>query len=157
VPYDADPDRLYSTALPMAEISKIFSRLAAERIILLQDTCFSGTTGVGGRTVQTAMFRAPISETFLNRVAGGKGRVIITASEANEVSLERDDLGHGVFSYYLLEAFRHGDIDGNGLITTNEAFRYVSEKVPGATDQNQHPVKKGVETREIVLGRAIKN
>lgn len=153
LPYDADPNRLYSTALPMAEVSKIFSRLSAERVVMLQDTCFSGSSGLGGRTIQTDLFRAPVSDGFLTRLTQGKGRVIITASEPDEVSLERDDLGHGVFTYYLLEAFREGDIDGDGLITTHEVFRYVSEKVPAATGQKQHPVKKGVETTEIVLGR----
>lgn len=154
LPYDADPNRLYSTALPMAEVSKIFSRLSAERVVMLQDTCFSGSSGGEGRTIQTDLFRAPISDGFLSRLTQGKGRVIITASEPDEVSLERDDLGHGVFTYYLLEAFREGDVDGDGLITTNELFRYVSEKVPAATGQKQHPVKKGVESTEIVLGKA---
>jgi len=153
LPYDADPTRLYSTALPMSEIARIFPRLAAERVVMLQDTCFSGATGLTGRTIQTAMFRASISDHFLNRLTQGKGRIIITASEANEVSLERDDFGHGVFTYFLLEALRHGDRDGDGFITTTEAFRYVSEKVPAATGQTQHPVKKGIESAEIILGR----
>jgi len=154
LPYDADPNRLYSTAFPMSEIARIFPRLAAERVVMLQDTCFSGTTALKGRTIQTAMFRASLSDQFLNRLTQGKGRVIITASEANEVSLERDDFGHGVFTHFLLESLRHGDIDGDGLITTNEAFRYVSQKVPDATGQNQHPVKKGIESAEIILGKA---
>jgi hypothetical protein len=154
LPHDADPRRLYSTALPMAEIAKILSRFSAERVVMLQDTCFSGSTGIGSRTIDTVAFRASISEAYLNRLAHAKGRVILAASEANEVSIERDDLGHGVFTYYLLEALRHGDVDGDGLITTNEVFRYLSEKVPEATGQNQHPVKKGVEIREIVLGSA---
>ncbi len=154
LPHDADPRRLYSTALPMAEIAKILSRFSAERVVVLQDTCFSGSTGIGSRTIQTQAFRASISEAYLNRLAHAKGRVILAASEANEVSIERDDLGHGVFTYYLLEALRHGDVDRDGLVTTNEVFRYLSEKVPEATGQNQHPVKKGVEIREIILGRA---
>lgn len=153
LPYDADPKRLYSTAFPMSEIARIFPRLAAERVVMLQDTCFSGATGLKGRTIQTAMFRASLSDHFLNRLTQGKGRVIITASEANEVSLERDDFGHGVFTHFLLESLRHGDIDGDGFISTTEVFRYVSEKVPDATGQNQNPVKKGIESSEIILGK----
>jgi WD40 repeat protein len=153
LPHDADPRRLYSTALPMAEIAKILSRFSAERVLVLQDTCFSGSTGIGSRTIQNVAFRASISEAYLNRLAQAKGRVILAASEANEVSIERDDLGHGVFTYYLLEALRHGDVDGDGLMTASEVFRYLSEKVPEATGQNQHPVKRGVESREIIVGR----
>jgi uncharacterized caspase-like protein len=100
------------------------------------------------------LLRPSISDSFLDRVAQGEGRVIITASEPNEVSMEREDLGHGIFTYYLLESLSKGDIDGDGSITANEVFRYVSKWVPVASGQNQHPVKKGEERKaEIVLGK----
>lgn len=79
--------------------------------------------------------------------------MILTASDSNEVSVEKDELGHGVFTYYLLEALRgKGDLDGDGLITLDEVYRYVSMKVPQATEQGQHPVKKGEMVGEIILG-----
>jgi hypothetical protein len=34
----------------------------------------------------------------------------------------------------------------------DEIYRYVSWKVPQATGQNQHPVKKGETTGQIILG-----
>jgi uncharacterized caspase-like protein len=81
--------------------------------------------------------------------------VIITASDANELSMERDDMKHGVFTYYLLEGLRgKADLDGDGVITVDEIYRYVSQKVPPATGQNQHPVRKGETTGQIVLGVA---
>ena len=94
-----------------------------------------------------------MSDRFLERLAGGKGKVIITASSANEVSVENDDLGHGVFTYYLLQGMRGpADADADGLITVDEAYRYVSEKVPVATGQEQHPVKKGRVEGQLVMG-----
>ncbi|MBI5755704.1 MAG: caspase family protein [Nitrospirae bacterium] len=153
--YDTDPQRLYSTALPMQEVARIFGRIDSERIVLIQDTCYSGASG--GRTIQTASIRASISDAYLNRITKGKGRVIISASSANEVSMEKDSLGHGVFTYYLLESLKHGDTDSDGFITTGEIYRYVSDKVPAATNRNQHPVKKGEEVEgEIIIGKARK-
>jgi hypothetical protein len=35
IPYDADPQDLYTTALPMREVETIFHRLAAERVIFI--------------------------------------------------------------------------------------------------------------------------
>ena len=62
-----------------------------------------------------------------------------------EVSEEREDLGHGVFTYYLLEGLRgSADMDHDGIITVDEAYGYVSKKVPEVTGQNQHPIKKGL-------------
>jgi uncharacterized protein YgiM (DUF1202 family) len=152
IPYDADPQDLYTTGLPMREVETIFHRLSAERVIFITDSCYSGATA--GRTFSTAARRATLSDGFLTRLSKGKGRVVLTASRAGEVSEERDDLGHGVFTYYLLEGLQgKADVDGDGLITVDEAYSYLSTHVPQATGQNQHPVKKGEVEGQLILGR----
>ena len=154
VPYDASPDDLYATALPMRDIDTIFQRLAAERVIFLADTCFSGAAG--GRTLRSSSgsYRAQIAEDFWMRLAKTKGRVILSASRANEVSLERDDLGHGVFTYYVLKGLRgEADFDRDGVITVDELYTYIATRIPAATAQNQHPVKRGEVDGLLVLGR----
>jgi len=151
LPYDADPNDLYASALPMREIAHIFYRIRSQRLIFIADACYSGASG--GRTVSFSGMRANISDAFLDRLAGGKGKVIITASSANEVSVEKEELRHGVFTYYLLQGLRgKADADQDGLITVDEAYRYVSDKVTRATGQEQNPVKKGAVEGQLVLG-----
>jgi hypothetical protein len=151
LPYNADPKDLYATAMPMSEIARIFQRINSERLVFISDTCYSGASG--GRTILAGGARANVSGAFLERISQGKGRVIMTASDANELSVEKDELKHGVFTYYLLEGLRgKADLDGDGVITVDEIYRYVSMKVPKATGQNQHPVKKGETIGQIVLG-----
>jgi len=151
LPYDADPKDLYATALPMGEISRIFNRIRSERLIFIADSCYSGASG--GRTISLTGTRANISDAFLDRIAGGKGRIILTASGANEVSSEDEKLHHGVFTYFLLEGLRgKADTDKDGVITVDEAYAYVSKQVPQATGQEQHPVKKGIVEGRLILG-----
>jgi len=151
LPHNADPKDLYASALPMSEVARIFQRISSERLVFIGDTCYSGASG--GRTIFAGGTRANVSGAFLERLLQGKGRVIITASDANEVSAEKDELKHGVFTYYLLEGLRgKADLDQDGVITVDEVYRYVSMKVPQATGQNQHPVKKGETTGQIILG-----
>ena len=151
LPINADPMDLYSSAMPMSEVARIFQRISSERLVFIGDTCYSGASG--GRTILAGGTRATVSGTFLERLSQGKGRVILTASDANEVSVEKDELGHGVFTYYLLEGLRgKADVDGDGVITVDEVYRYVSAKVPQATGQDQHPVRKGEATGQIILG-----
>ena len=152
LPYDADPKDLYATALPMTEISRIFNRIQSERLIFIVDSCYSGASG--GRTISLTGVRSSISGAFLDRITSGKGRVILTACGANEVSAESDNFQHGIFTYFLLEGLRgKADIDSDGIITVDELYRYVSKKVPQATGQDQHPVRKGETEGELVIGR----
>jgi uncharacterized caspase-like protein len=148
--YDSDPAELYASGFPMREIAHILDRIRSERLIFLADSCYSGASG--GRTITISGMRANIADTFLERIVAGRGKVIITASAANEVSVEKDELQHGVFTYYLLEGLRGAaDTDQDGMITVDEAYRYVTDKVPRATGQEQHPVKKGTVEGNLVL------
>ena len=150
LPYAADPEDLYASALPMREISHIFNRIQSERLIFIVDSCYSGASG--GRTISLTGIRATISDAFLDRVTGGKGRIILTASSANEVSCEKEELHHGVFTYFLLEGLRgKADTDRDGEITVDEVYAYVAQQVPQATGQEQHPAKKGTVEGRFVL------
>jgi uncharacterized protein YgiM (DUF1202 family) len=152
VPYEGDPNDLYTTGLPMREVETILARLSSERVIFITDACYSGATA--GRTFATASRRATVSDSYLARLAKAKGRVVMTASRASEISEERDNLGHGVFTYYLLEGLRgQADVDGDGVISVDEAYNYVAKRVPEATGQNQHPVKRGEVEGQLILGR----
>ncbi len=153
LPHDARLDDLYASSISMNDIRTIFQRIRARRLIFIADTCYSGAAG--GRTLLTAKSRANLSDRFMERISQGKGRVIISSASANEISKEDDRLGHGIFSYYLLEGLRgKADQDADGIITVDELFAYVSRTVPRASGQDQHPVKKGEMEGELVIGRA---
>jgi hypothetical protein len=157
LPFDASRGELYSTALEMDEITGILQRLRPDRVVVLLDTCFSGAAG--GRSPFDPRFegeRALISSEFLDRMAHiGKGRVVLTAGGPEESAQESADLGHGVFTYYLLDGL-HGaaDLSGDGEIDVDEIYRYVSEKVPRATQGRQNPKLKEPDlVGRILLGR----
>jgi hypothetical protein len=150
LPFDTDPADLYTTAMPMVEVARILNRIRSERIVFIADACYSGASG--GRTVNVSGMRANIGDGYLERVVGGRGKVIITASSAAEVSVEKDELQHGVFTYYLVEGLRgKADLDRDSMVTVDEAYLYVYEQVPKATGQEQHPVKKGSVEGSLVL------
>jgi hypothetical protein len=49
LPFDADLEYLFSTALDMDRIADIFERIRAQRIFFIADSCYSGTSG--GRSI----------------------------------------------------------------------------------------------------------
>jgi uncharacterized caspase-like protein len=146
VPSDADPNDLYSTGLPMDEFQTIFERIEAEQVVVFLDSCYSGAAG--GRTFSSTRTRnARVDDIFLERLTRSKGRAIITASRASEVSIELPELGHGVFSFYLVQGLRGAaDLDRDGVVTVQELYQYLEEQVAQrsrAVGGNQHPVMKG--------------
>ena len=155
LPIEAEKDSLYATALPMDEVRNIFRRLISERVIFLADTCYSGAAG--GRTLMPGgtQYRSINQDNLLTRLRDtGKGRVILTASQGSEVSQEKDELGHGVFTYYLLRGL-DGKADANAdqTITVSELYDYVSKEVPKATKNTQHPMMKLDEmVGEVIIG-----
>jgi hypothetical protein len=62
--------------------------------------------------------------------------LVLSASGEREYSYETPDkygegplLYHGVFTYYLLEAEREGDLNHDGWVTVTEAFAYTQEMI----------------------------
>jgi uncharacterized caspase-like protein len=145
VPSDAEPDDLYSTALPMDELQTIFGRIEAERVVAFLDTCYSGAAG--GRTFSSKKTRAShVDDLFLERLARSKGRAIMTASRPAEVSIELSELGHGIFTYFLVQGLKAADMNRDGIVTLQELYEYVEQQVAQksrAVGGNQHPVLKG--------------
>jgi hypothetical protein len=143
VPWDADPTNLFASAIPMEEIDRVFGRLAARKILMIQDTCFSG--GAGGRTFLAkglAMRSATLTDRFLQDLSQREGRMILTASDVNQVSQEDPTLGHGIFTHYLLEALNGAaDLDGDGAVTVREVHLYLQRKV--------HERSAGVQTPQL--------
>ena len=145
-PSDVEPDDLYSTALPMDELQTVFQRIEAERMVVFLDACYSGAAG--GRTFASKKTRAShVDDLFLERLTRSKGRAIVTASRPAEVSLEVPELGHGLFTYYLVQGLKGAaDLNRDGIVSLQELYEYVEQQVTQksrALGGNQHPVMKG--------------
>jgi uncharacterized caspase-like protein len=143
VPWDADPINLFASAIPMEEIDRVFGRVAARKILMIQDTCFSG--GAGGRTFLAkglSTRSTTLTDRFLQDLSQKEGRMILTASDVNQVSQEDPALGHGIFTHYLLEALGGAaDLDGDGAVTVREVHLYLQRKV--------HERSAGVQTPQL--------
>jgi uncharacterized caspase-like protein len=130
----------------MDEVQTIFDRLEAERVVVFLDACHSGAAG--GRTFASKRTRAGrVDDLFLERLARSRGRAIVTAARSNEVSIELPELGHGLFTYYLLQGLRGaGDLDRDGIVSLQELYQYLDQEVSRksrSSGGNQHPVMKG--------------
>ena len=71
------------------------------------------------------------------------GRVLTFSSPESELSMEDPDVHHSVFGWYLImEGMRQklGDLNGDGQVTVEEAYRYARPHVVSRTGGEQHPM-----------------
>ena len=121
--------------------------------MLILDCCYSGAFPAG----RTA--KADEGVHTLERFQG-KGRAVLTASDATQYAFEGDDLrGSGtssVFTRYLVEAIRSGaaDLDEDGDIALDELYSYVYERVVAEMPQQRPKKQEDVEGR-IVIARNV--
>lgn len=164
LPWDGEIGALYPSAIRMGEVDYLSQRYVSDRVIFLLDTCFSGSANVRSARARTLpekaglrSFGRQLDNAFLQRMTEATGKVVLTASGINEPSHEIDELGHGVFTYYLLEGLKgQADLDDDGIVGVLEVYKYLNQKVPESTGQNQRPDYFVSDTMrgDIVLGRS---
>lgn len=118
--YDADPDNLPLTAIPMTDMAQIGRRLPVKHVLFALDTCFSGyatrrSVNISGpRPDLTALTSEPVVQ-------------VLTAGTQGQLALEQG--GHGVFTRYLLRGLEGwADPEGTGL-TALKLATYVQDRV----------------------------
>jgi WD40 repeat protein len=104
----------------------IANRIKAKKVLILLDTCESGAL-VAGHTM--SRINAPASEAAIGRLHEATGRPVLTAAASGKAAFEGYK-GHGVFTWALLDALTHGDINQNGTIELSELAAHVQERVP---------------------------
>ena len=55
--------------------------------------------------------------------------IVIAAAGEQEDTYETDTLGHGIFTYYLLNSPREADGNGDGFVTVGECVDYAATMI----------------------------
>ncbi len=138
--HDSDVGNLGGTAIPMWDLGNVMDyTIRSQRILVFADTCHSGATLDRGGANDGKNLN--FFNKYLEVLARKKGRLVLTASQAHENSLEKAKLAHGVFTHSILLGLA-GSADDNpadGVVTAGELVDYVRAKVPEETEGEQHP------------------
>ncbi|MBT64179.1 MAG: hypothetical protein CML13_13320 [Puniceicoccaceae bacterium] len=114
-----------------AELRQLSANLAAQKQLFLLDACQSGEALV------TIAQRGAAEEQAIAQLARSTGTHWLTASGSEQFATEFDDLGHGAFTYALLQALDGKADTGNGVVTVNELKAYLESAVPELTAEHR--------------------
>ena len=154
------PNRLGSTAVAADFVQRCMRDARSRSIVLLLDCCYGGAFAQGV-TVRASGDVNVLDSFPQGRSGGGRGRAVITASNAMEYAFEGDRLADdqhqrpSVFTSALVEGLATGDADRDedGLVSLNELYDYVFDKV---REQNPHqtPSRQVELEGELYLARS---
>lgn len=138
--HDSERGNLGGTAIPMWDLGNVMDYIIrSQRIVVLADTCHSGAALDQGGPNDARNLN--FFNKYLEVLARKKGRLVLTASQAHENSVESTKLAHGVFTSSILLGLG-GAADDNpadGVVTAGELVDYVRTRVPDETAGEQHP------------------
>ncbi len=129
-----DLDQLKTKAISAEELKLWCAKVKAQKQLILLDACQSGGAiesfaSANGKT------RGDASEKAIVQLARSAGVVMMSATGTEQFASEFGQLGHGVFTYALLQGIL-GAADGgqkDGKITVKELEAYLNDRVPELT------------------------
>lgn len=117
-----DHAQLAGVALSSQDLKAAMEAMAAERTLVLIDTCDSGAAV------------SPLNDyrglKSLRLMARTVGTHVLAATDRDQSALEITALKHGVFTYALLAGLRGEASGSDGLVTATALIRYVENEVP---------------------------
>jgi WD40 repeat protein len=157
---DTRPNRLGSTAIPADFVRWCMHSSRSRRIVLLLDCCYGGAFGQGVAIRATGDIN--VFDSFpAEKLGGGRGRAVITASTSMEYAFEGDQLADGhsrqpsLFTSAVVQGLATGeaDRDGDGWVSLNELYDYVFDRVR-AQNPNQTPSRDVEMQGELYVARS---
>jgi uncharacterized RDD family membrane protein YckC len=139
-----------ATAISSEFVNEMMNRSRSRRQILLLDCCYSGAFKEG-------MLAKGDNAVGAGEQLQGKGRIVLTASDAIQYSFEAEGVkGEGtrsVFTSALVRGLETGlaDLDHDGSYDLDEVYDYLHSAVP-AQQPDQKPMKMGYVEGKIFIG-----
>ena len=125
VPVNADPKYIEFVGYQADIFYENLSKLPAKSITVVIDACFSGANIINDIS--------PVIIDVDDPVIKLKNGVVISSSQARQVSTWLREKEHGLFTYFFLKAIHNKNADYNNdkQLTYNEIFDYISDNSEG--------------------------
>jgi uncharacterized caspase-like protein len=125
---DTQKSKLIDTGLKLQEVLQLLENCSAQQQLLVLDACHSGgMTLLGARgEIEPQLNPTPeLVEVLRQRAAKRKGFYALLSCDRSQQSWEFPQLGHGVFTYYLIRGLKGEAADSQGVIEADGLYRYV--------------------------------
>jgi len=138
IAYPEKEEEVVGRGISSTVLKDMIARMGAQKVLVLVDACKSGAALVAARGVE--------ERKVIRRLARATGTHIVAAAGKDQFATEIGELGHGVFTYAILQGL-DGKADGaprDGVVTVRELVSFVEYELPEISQlyksQPQFPV-----------------
>jgi WD40 repeat protein len=125
-------EMLYEKAISAADLKKYAQAINAQKQVFILDACQSA----GALESLESQSRGAAEEKAIAQLARSTGTFWITSTGSDQFASEFAKLGHGIFTYALLEGIGGAaDVNKDQRLTIRELSTYIENKVPELSEQ----------------------
>ncbi|MEL6930381.1 MAG: caspase family protein, partial [Cyanobacteria bacterium J06600_6] len=136
---DTDTKELLTTGLPLNDLLKQLGSCAASQQLVWLDACHSG--GMTLRGTAAADPSEQLVEVLRHKASESKGFYALLSCDRAQQSWEFPELGHGVFTYYLMRGLRGEAADAGGIIEADALYQYVYHQTLRYIDKTNQQIR----------------
>ena len=139
---DTNTKQLLTTGLPLNTLLKQLSNCAASQQLIWLDACHSGGMTLRGTSkISLPNPSSRLVEVLRNKAAESKGFYALLSCDRTQQSWEFPELGHGVFTYYLMRGLRGEAADSQGIIEADALYQYVYHQTLRYIDKTNQQIR----------------
>ncbi|MBU4487272.1 MAG: caspase family protein, partial [Candidatus Delongbacteria bacterium] len=134
--YPEREEDVIAKAISSDELSNSIMNIKAQKVLVLIDACKSGAVLLA--------FRGFEDRKALSQLSRATGVHVVAASSKDQFATEVKELGHGVFTFTVLEGLNGKAVNIGETITVRKLMSYIEEQLPEITkkyrQEAQYPV-----------------
>jgi len=124
-------DLLKSKGISAVELQELSKKVPAQKQIILLDACQSGAA------VESFALRGAAEEKAILQLARSTGSYLIASTGSDQYATEFKELGHGVFTYALLEGLscKKPGVTAGNKVTVKELEAFLNDYIPELSEK----------------------
>lgn len=125
-------DLIKERGVSASSLKQYAQEINAQKQVFILDACQSAGA------LETVAVRGAAEEKAIAQLARSTGTFWITATGSTQFATEFEKLGHGIFTYALLDGINgSGDANGDKKLTVRELSTFVENKVPELSEKHK--------------------
>jgi uncharacterized caspase-like protein len=142
---DTRSDQLLDTGLQMQELLRWLDQCESRQQLVWLDACHSGELMIpGARNIvfDTAVETSTTIMRILQQATQNKGLYALLSCDQGQRSWEFPELGHGLFTYYLMQGLEGEAADAAGIISADGLYQYLYKQIVAFIQQKNQAIRR---------------